>query len=188
MKVKKTLRILSCVLLAAIIISVLIFCRNKEENAKDISDLQIGDLFQTCDSIDFEDAVELETTLSETIDKYAEENLRKIENKIREQTGEDVAYWRFIGTFPVNGIDGIYGKLTALIITAEDHIYEIRTPITEINETQTIRWTQMDVSTSINEDGKSARLAAMGYITMITYTQSEIDSNTLYPAFVVNYF
>lgn len=188
MKVRKTLQILSCVLLGAMIISVLRFCGTKGDNTKDISDLQIGDLSQTCDSIDFEDAVELETTLSETIDKYAEESLRKIENEIHEQTGEDATYWKFIGTFPVNGIDGIYGKLTALIITAEDHIYEIRTPITEINEIQTMRWTQMDVSTFINEDGKSARLAAMGYITMITDSQSEIDSNTLYPAFVVNNF
>jgi len=165
-----------------------------EENTEDISDLQISDTSQICELIDFETAVKIESKVSETIDRYAEEKLKELENEILVQ-GSSVNYYQFIGTFSVMSsvaaIEEAQGTMISLIIVADapqPYIYEVRTPVTEFVGNQTVKWNNMDASASIHHDKTSVRIAAMGYLTVMNDEQSENASNTLYPAFEVSLF
>ena len=88
----------------------------------------------------------------------------------------------------MEGIEDLQGKITTLIVVVDDtqpYIYDVRVPVTEVESKQNLQWTQLDASASINAEKKSARVAAMGYVTIEAGSDSEKDSNTLYPEFVV---
>lgn len=188
-------RVFCVFLICVFLIGLLSACKMTEENTEDISDLQISDTSQICELIDFETAVKIESKVSETIDRYAEEKLKELENEILAQEGSSVNYYQFIGTFSVMSsaaaIEEAQGTMISLIIVADapqPYIYEVRTPVTEFVGNQTVKWNNMDASSSIHHDKTSVRIAAMGYLTVMNDEQSENASNTLYPAFEVSLF
>ena len=137
---------------------------------------------------DFETAIKLEAKVTASIDRYAEENLKGLEDEVLKETGKGIQYYQFTGTFSVEGIEDLQGKITTLIVVVDDtqpYIYDVRVPVTEVESKQNLQWTQLDASASINAEKKSARVAAMGYVTIEAGSDSEKDSNTLYPEFVV---
>lgn len=189
---RRILRFAACFLLMAALVGMLSSCKPTGADAWDISNLEIDTTSQVCEPISFEDAVHLEAKVSAILDRYAEENLKEIEKEIGEMTESEVSYYQFIGSFSFSEIPELQGTLTTLFIVVNDpepYIYEARDPLSEVLSDQSnVEWTHMDSSTTINEDGRSARVAAMGYLAVTHGEQSSQDtlSNTIFPAFTVS--
>lgn len=179
----------STLLLSLAFLVLLSACTTDSKSNEDISALEIKNTSQVCEPIDFETAIKLEAKVTASIDRYAEENLKELADEVLKETGKGVQYYRFTGTFPVEGIEDLQGKLTTLIVVVDDtqpYIYDVRVPVTEVESKQNLQWTQLDASASIDAEKRSARVAAMGYVTIEAGSDSEKDSNTLYPEFVVS--
>ena len=188
MEKKRAFCRISTLLFSLAFLVLLSACTTDGKNYEDISSLEIKNTSQVCEPIDFETAIKLEAKVTASIDRYAEENLKGLEDEVLKETGKGIQYYQFTGTLSVEGIEDLQGKITTLIVVVDDtqpYIYDVRVPVTEVESKQNLQWTQLDASASINAEKKSARVAAMGYVTIEAGSDSEKDSNTLYPEFVV---
>lgn len=189
MEKKRTFCRFSTLLLSLAFLVLLSACTADGKNNEDISSLEIKNTSQVCEPIDLETAIKLEAKVTASIDRYAEENLKELEDEVLKETGKGIQYYQFTGTFSVEGIEDLQGNLTTLIVVVDDtqpYIYDVRVPVTEIDSKQNLQWTQLDASASIDAEKTSARVAAMGYVTAAAGSDSEKDSNTLYPEFMVS--
>lgn len=190
MEKTKTFCHFSTLLLSLAFLVLLSACTADGKDNTDISSLEIKNTSQVCEPIDLEAAIKLEAKVTASIDRYAEENLKELEDEVLKETGKGVQYYQFTGTFSVEGIEDLQGKLTTLIVVVDDdtrpYIYDVRVPVSEVEGEQDLQWTQLDASASIDAEKKSARVAAMGYVTIEAGSDSEKDSNTLYPEFMVS--
>lgn len=179
----------STLLLSLAFLVLLSACTAGGKNNEDISSLEIKNTSQACEPIDLETAIKLEAKVTASIDRYAEENLKELEDEVLKETGKGVQYYQFTGTFSVEGIEDLQGKITTLVVVVDDtqpYIYDVRVPVSEVEGEQNLQWTQLDASASIGAEKTSARVAAMGYVTAAAGSDSEKDSNTLYPEFMVS--
>lgn len=144
----------------------------------DISNLEIVEGSGTCKQIGFEDAVYLEAKIKGSTNRMSEKKLRDMEHDIFTITGNGVTYYQFDGCFSFSEIDELQGRLTTLIVCVanpDPYIYTIREPITEVScPYDNVSWTQLDSVGIVDTDEISARLSAMGYITVS-------DGDALYP-------
>lgn len=178
--------------LLLVLLGLLSACGTDDPSPPDLSNIQIETVSAELEPIGFDDAVQLDAEVTDTLDRYTEDGLRELEAEILAQAdpGSEVVYYRITGTFSSPDLPDLRGTLTSLVIAvdgAAPYIYEVRVPLTQVLCDQpALRWTQMDTSAAIETDKVSARIAGMGYLTMENEDGSAQDSNTIYPAFTVS--
>lgn len=182
-----------CGLISIAIIVLLIACVNIHRHSWDISNLEIENGLESWNPLSFNEAVQLDLELSESSNYLiAEDNLKKLENQIMNETGNTVQYYQFVGSFSIKGSEEVQGTLATLVIVVDadtPYIYTVRDPLTKVCcEHNDVAWTQLNSYNEVSVDRSSVRLAAAGYISTSTKNvqNQELLSNTLYPTFTVS--
>ncbi len=176
---KKSLFLLLLILIVGCTVVTLLINRESiNTHSWNISNLEIVEVSGTCKRIGFEDAVHLEASIKGSANRISEKKLRDMEQDIFTLTGNGATYYQFDGCFSFSEIDELQGRLTTLIVcvaSSDPYIYTIRDPITEVScPYDNVNWTQLDSVGIVDTDKISARLSAMGYITVS-------DGDALYP-------
>ena len=155
---------------------------------RDITNLAIENGAVDCENIEFEEAVRLRARLTGSLEPFAEEELRALEDELSASTGGEADYYRYSGAFAITGLEDVTGTLTTLIVVAggeKPSIYAADPPAVELQTKKSgLHWTHMDAA-AIDVYQTSVWLGAMGYVIIPGKSDYAPDnlSNTLRPVF-----